>query len=152
MRAPKFITNLKRIVQIAHRGQEYGNGKDYFSYHILGVVAETKAILEARGFTSNDPFYWECIGVAFGHDVVEDTGVNLGYLRLKDVPENIVVGINCITKNIDEDGQVYLEKVLRYESSHLVKQADSSFNLQNSIREGATRRIKKYTKYLSKLA
>jgi hypothetical protein len=150
MRAPKYIVTLKRIMIIAHSGQKYGDRP--YHEHVMEVVNETKAILNDRGIMDCDPDYWFYIGVAFGHDLIEDTDITCDKLIHKGIPIEVVSGINSITHNKGESGEDYINRVILDKYSHLVKQADSLRNLTWSIRAGSQRRIKKYTKYLTIMA
>ena len=151
MRAPKWITNLKRQVELGHRHQKYGDQP--YMYHIWDVVEETKAILSARGIGEDHPEYWNYIGVSMAHDLKEDCGVKDSTLYAIGCPDVVVVGINCMTKLKGETRQYYImNRVLSNKYSHVSKQADSLCNLKQSIRENALQRILKYTDNLRMMA
>jgi len=147
MRAPKFITQIKRLASKHHKQQMYGD-KPYMS-HIFDVVRETHAIVIERGIVDGSDEYWKYIAVAFGHDLIEDTSVKIDTLLWSNIPVDAVNGIDMMTKRNGESRTEYIERVKSDKYSHLVKQADSLSNLTHSIRAGNSKRIAKYTTYLS---
>lgn len=89
------------------------------------------------------------------HDVIEDTDTTMDDLRKKGFPENILTGIDCMTKR---EGEPYDEYIKRAESNPIslkVKIADLEDNMDirriKNITEKDTERLNKYRKYWEKL-
>lgn len=147
MRAPKWITALKRLVERAHRHQKYGNQP--YSVHIMEVVQETERLMIAEGIERGSDYWWKNIGAAMGHDLFEDTGKEEKDLVAIGVPVDTIIAIRFITKEKHETRKEYIfHKVLSNLISTRVKIADSSCNLQHSLASREPRRVTKYTENL----
>lgn len=125
----------------SHKGQLYGE-EDYYLYHLCGVLNKYKVMY---------PRHTPCEEVAvLLHDIVEDTSATL-----KDVEEifgNKVAGIvDSMTRRSDESYNHYIVRLMRNPSAVKVKKADSSFNLEQSIKDCRESGIIKYRKVLDTL-
>lgn len=147
---PKYLETVKILSEKSHRGQFYGV-LPYFYKHILEVVEETKCILEVQGYEESDEFYSECLAIAYAHDLLEDTHVT-EYSLKGFLPSVVVSSVKLITKQEGYNLEEYLLNIKRDVRSRLVKKADISCNLRNSIREGNNKRILKYANYLKILS
>lgn len=116
------------IAQAAHNGQTYQD-QPFYNRHVVGVVN----IL--RQFT-DDP---QVLAVGYLHDVVEDSDITLDQLRQSGFPEVVVEAVDLLTHRVDTapyqryicDIAYRLGEVGRI--ARLVKYADLSFNLMNSL-------------------
>lgn len=123
----------------AHRGQTYGN-HEYYSYHLCGVVDNYKAMYP--GFAPYEEI------AAILHDILEDTDVTLE--ELENQFGNKVAGIvDSMTRRSGETYDHYIIRLMRNPAAIKVKRADSSFNLEESIRSKRVEGIQKYRKVLS---
>ena len=131
--------NLKPILDYAreaHKGQKYGNGKDYFEYHILGVAEYAKQEAEAHQLS---PVIAEMVAIL--HDILEDTDTKLSDLIILLVKhygsgrtyETVLDAVKQITKEKDEGYYQYIKR-LNNEYALIVKAADLAFNIENSYK------------------
>lgn len=156
-----FYKKIKHTIEIAHRGQKYGE-LDY-TYHLYGVVAEALDLVEEIGLNYNkdNPVVtidiFRIIVVSFLHDAIEDDKswtVTLNYLKDEGFDDEIVHAIDCITKRKGESYKDYIIRVKSSKYSHFVKIADSRFNLKESRGLGESgsiynqKRVEKYSKNL----
>ena len=139
-----LLLKAKALSKKHHEGQTYG-GRPYFDYHVLGVV---------RLLQRPDPLKVckSTATVAMLHDIVEDTPVTLDCLRYEGFPENIVDAVDAITKRPGEDYTAYLKRVKENPRARTVKLADVAFNMQHSILDRNTKRIRKYAEAAQALA
>lgn len=124
------------LIKEYHASQMYGN-KPY-SYHLLGVA---KLVREGGGAV-------EHVCVALLHDILEDTECTAHKLRVAGVWEEIISGVQAITKLPGEHQRTYLKRCWENIFSRFVKKRDSLFNLAHSVQAGNSKRIIKYTKVL----
>ncbi len=90
----------------------------------------------------------EAKAVAWLHDVVEDTPVTFDDLRAAGLSENVIAGIDAITKREGEDYETYLERVAANPLARAVKLADLTHNMDTRrlkvITEKTKERLEKY--------
>lgn len=89
--------------------------------------------------------------IAFLHDVVEDTDTTYEELYEAGFNENVVQAVGRITKHLSLSYEQYIDNVLENDLATIVKLCDTSANLMNSIHEGNTYRINKYSKQIQLL-
>ena len=123
----------------AHRGQR-DKAEQAYILHPLRVMAVVRA---NKGSTAQQ-------ACAVLHDVVEDTAETLDSLRLKGVPEEVLILVDALThrKDVDESTEDYLTRLLSVPDAVLVKEADTLDNAGRvaEIEDPATRErlTKKY--------
>lgn len=123
------------LAMLYHAGQKYGD-KDYFNYHIQGVVNT----LVSCGYTDDN-----LISVAYLHDILEDTDCN--HLTIQtEFGDDIYYSVIALTKNYfgEENIKPYLKRVSLNENATIVKFADMSFNMLNCQKEGEVSRMHRY--------
>jgi len=111
---------LKQALEFAklkHKGQVDKANVDYFSGHILSVVANAKKL-------TND----EIVHIASAlHDVVEDTNV-----KIKEIAdlfgEEVAEIVQLVTKNNQTNIKEYYKEIKECEKARLVKIADLMHN------------------------
>lgn len=135
------IELAKQLSKHFHKGQKYGE-HDYYTYHILGVVKTlemvTKEVTE------------DMVIVALLHDVLEDTECTW------DTIENIFGAwvadyVSCLSYVKGYCKEQYIKDVSIYDTTRIVKYADSLFNHQECIKAGDMKRAEKYQNNLKKL-
>lgn len=124
-----------------HKGQKYGK-QDYFEYHVMGVVKTLE--LTAKEVTE------DIIIIALLHDVLEDSRCT--YETIENIFGTWVA--DCV-KRLSKTGHYnmiyYLEEIRRFDTTRVVKYADSLFNLTECRTQGDTRRAEKYKHNLKEL-
>ncbi len=104
----------------AHMDQQRRDGRPYIE-HPARVVA---AVME-RG--------QRYVAAAWLHDVIEDTGVDLGQLRREGFEREVVAAVALLTKGIhgdpDETNRAYLNRLMHNDIAREVKIADIMDNL-----------------------
>lgn len=114
------LTNRAReIATRAHRGQTDKTGADYID-HPRRVAQRVRHYAAAEQQDAAQVVAWL-------HDVVEDTGVTLDDLR-EDFTEDIVAGVDAMTRRPGEDGDDYYRRVAAHPLARAVKQADLDDN------------------------
>lgn len=127
-----------------HCGQMYG--EDYYIWHCMSVA---RRVAEESEAVFND-FTEDCIITAFLHDILEDTNCPESYIAA--FGEDVLDAVKLLTKQ--EKGFVledYVAGVKQNRIALAVKRADAYCNLQQSIKDQNSKRIKKYTKLLAML-
>jgi (p)ppGpp synthase/HD superfamily hydrolase len=127
----------------AHRGQRYPSPeREPYIFHPLRVMLSLDEPADQI--------------VAVLHDVVEDTGVELGHLVAAGYPPEVVAAVHALTHRADESYVDYIERVAANEIACRVKVADLRENLANNLRlppaPGNAERIARYEKALTRLA
>lgn len=120
-----------------HVGQFYGGTKNYFEYHVCGIVN----LLKIHGASEDH------LIVAYLHDVVEDTACTIEIVKAL-FGETIATAVLAITKLQDEPKEVYLKRVAKNKLARFVKLQDISFNMTNCLKD---KNIKKYNEYLESM-
>ena len=116
------------ISKLAHAGQKYGDG-DYFTDHIEKVVANLP----------KDATYLHA-GVAYLHDVLEDTAVTTGMLVDFGVSNEVIDSVVTLTRIPGADYMDYVREVVRHPVARVVKVADLKANLANNPRPSLRKR------------
>lgn len=128
------IELAKDIAKLKHTGQKYGD-KDYFDYHICGVV--DNALKLAVDYNLTEPERENLIICAYMHDLVEDTDVTL-----ETVTNIFGLGagniLSILTRRKGIPYKWYLSGVADSGNivAILIKLADAQFNRDNSVLEG----------------
>lgn len=119
-----------------HDGQLYGE-KRYF-IHLYQVY---KSVEGAGGDDEQQAIAWL-------HDVIEDTSCTYATLLDAGCSLRVIAAVECLTKVKDESYEDYISKVKSNKDSTFVKKHDTLCNLTQSLKEGNSKRIKKYAKQL----
>jgi hypothetical protein len=106
------LEQIREFARNAHGDQLDKAGRDYFLYHVT-VVAYGVA-----------PFGHGIESAAWLHDVVEDTKVNLRYLRALKVSEPIVEMVDVLTCPPGMARHEYYDRLSRNYGALLVKVSD----------------------------
>jgi len=129
------IKKSAELAKEAHKGQVRWGGESYFNNHVE-VVAER--CFHAYGSVA-------CV-VGYLHDVVEDTSVTLAELRSAGFHEDVIEGVDAMTKryNAPESYAQYLERLAKNPLAVKVKIVDIKHNrddlIKTLIREQTKRR------------
>lgn len=101
------------IAKQAHWGQKDKGGNDYYE-HPLAVMRMVNGGDEAV--------------VALLHDVVEDSNIDLDYLRSEGFSETVIFAVDCITRRKSESYEDYLKRLVQSDVAIAVKIADMKHN------------------------
>lgn len=140
----------------AHKDQKYGD-KPYI-YHLAQVDNLVVQVYNPKGLKSHEPYSKEpgdemdnLRAVAFLHDILEDTDVTDYDLKQAGINKEVIDAVLCVTKYDADYYEDYIARVNSNELARKVKLCDTSANLMNSILEGSTKRINKYTNQIQLL-
>lgn len=123
------VSKAEAIARIAHHGQTYGDGSDFFSKHIGEVVQQ---------LLRNPKATYGAVAVAYLHDVLEDTHVMAEQLVTLGINEDLVDAVIALTRRPNERYFSYIDRVKLNPVATMVKIADLHANLSNTDDE-ATR-------------
>ncbi len=117
----------------AYSGQKDKAGKTYI-LHPLRLMAKMETEDE--------------MAVALLHDVIEDSDTTAKDLLRQGIPLHVVQAVECLTKQVGEDYNTFIERVLANPLAMKVKKADIEDNINvlrlNSITDKDLERIAKY--------
>lgn len=140
----------------AHKDQMYGD-KPYI-YHLAQVDNLVVQVYKPKGLKNSEPYSKEpgdeidCLrAIAFLHDILEDTDLSTLDLHIAGINDEVINAVVSITKWDYVSYEQYIQNVVENPLAHKVKLCDTSANLMNSILEGNTKRINKYTKQIQLL-
>lgn len=122
------------LARIAHAGQEYGDGTDYYTGHVLNVVSR---INSAPGHTTEHTL------VGYLHDVVEDTAVTLSDLQDFGFSPDVVAAVGAITRRKGEVYADFIDRVGTNAIARFVKIYDLMENLSNDPKPSQKTRYEK---------
>lgn len=138
------IQDMQEFCVKQHQGQTYGS-YDY-TYHLNRV----HDVVMSMHFGNNPLLEGLDLNLllmtALGHDLLEDTKITESELREYTHP-SVVDAIVSVTK-MGEGYSAYIRKCRANKMGLVVKIADTTSNLLESVRVNDARRIKKYTKQL----
>lgn len=130
---------LEKAIEIAveaHRGQIDKAGKEY-------ILHPMRVMLRGRNDTEM------IVGIL--HDVVEDTPITIGMLRLEGFSEDILAALECVTKRRGESYGTFIDRVLTNPLATQVKLYDMEDNMNRDRIPYPTpkdeARFRKYEKY-----
>lgn len=130
------------IADKAHKGQKDKAGKEYI-FHPMRVA---DALANDKSLSLIERTEGSIAGML--HDVVEDTGITLDYLREQGFPENILFAIDCLTRREGENYQDFIVRCSQSKTAMRVKIADLDDNLDvrrlKHITEKDIERINRY--------
>ncbi len=132
MKESNLVILAERIATAAHAGQFRRGGKTPYIEHPKSVVSRV----------GSDP---DAQIVAWLHDVVEDTGVDLDELREKGIPARCLEAIRLVTKVEGIGYEPYLDKIAESPLATKVKIADMISNLADNP---SRKQLKKYARGL----
>jgi len=140
----------------AHKDQKYGD-KPYI-YHLAQVDNLVTRVFRPEGLGHSEPYSKEhgdemdCLrAAAFLHDIIEDTSITKQDLVDAGVMPSVIVAVELMTKEDDYNYDKYIEDITLNRIARKVKLCDTAANLMNSIMEGRTKNINKYTKQIQLL-
>lgn len=110
----KMIRHAFMLAKHVHNGQTDKAGAEYILHPF-----------RVSQFVKGGPTE---ITIALLHDVVEDTDTTLEDLREEGFPENVVNGVDAVTRRPEEARDIYLIRVKNNPSARLVKLADLKHN------------------------
>lgn len=128
----ELVLRAAAIAREAHHGQFRRDGVTPYVMHPESVASRV----------AGDPL---AEAVAWLHDVLEDTDVTADELRRRGMPEEVIAGVETMTKKGDLDYERYLAGIKASPLAKKVKIADMLANLGDSPTE---RQIVKYAKGL----
>ncbi len=135
--------HLGRAIELAkqhHKGQTNKAGKPYIE-HPLRVMNQMKSEEEKI--------------VAVLHDIVEDTDISLNDLRNEGFSEEVVSAVECLTKQVGENYDSYIERISFNPLAVKIKLADLEDNRDLTrlpqVTDKDLERLEKYDKALEKL-
>lgn len=135
------------LSKVTHAGQIYGNGLDYFEYHIMGVVNTLWHAIYALD-TMTDEEKEDALITAILHDAVEDAKKSRVPITLGTVFQlfgnNVGNGVAGVSKLPNESNTEYLVRCKNNIFSKLAKIADSFFNASNALVETRHLRVVYY--------
>lgn len=129
-----------------HEGQMYGDNP--YTYHLESVANKVMELYP------NDSYLEELIVVAWLHDILEDTLCYLWHLEW-EIGEPSTTAILFLTQGKNEPRGQYLNDIKSSVGSeagqiaYRVKVADALCNLQESVINGDSRRVKRYCDTIS---
>lgn len=134
---------LEKAIEIAvkaHKGQRDKNGRAYIG-HLLRVMH--------AGATEDE----KICGIL--HDLVEDTNCTFDDIKKESFSDEIISALKCLTKNKNENYDVFINRVLTNKLAIAVKINDLTDNLDvkrlEKITEEDMKRINKYLKAYRRL-
>ena len=140
----------------AHKDQKYGEFP--YIYHLAEVDALVVKCFKRKGLKPSEPYSLKngdemdnLRAIAFLHDILEDTQLNEYDLLKAGVSDDVISAVLRMTKIDGQSYEHYIEMVRSNPLALKVKLCDTSTNLMNSIKEGNTKRINKYTKQIQLL-
>ena len=117
LRGAALTSRARKIALDAHGGQIDKSGEPYVGHplRVADLVKGLGAKYEA---------------VAYLHDVVEDTELELDDLREQNIPEDVVEAVNAMSRDKEsETYEQYLERVKQNSIAYQIKFADITDNL-----------------------
>lgn len=124
-----------------HQGQLYGT-KPYY-YHLDGVYSTYNHLFGEIDVHTGMLIY--------SHDLLEDTDAEISKLLNLGMDTNSINDLVLLTKSKVQSNTSYLDGILTSKRATMVKIADSTSNLNESLKSGNTRLIGKYVNNLVKL-
>ena len=147
-----LINKAKEFAKSKHKGQYYGD-KDYYEWHIVGVVEHLKRGLKKNFGGSN--FYNHLLVVAYLHDTLEDTDTTKD--EIKELFGNSIAhSVDILTRKDKEIYADYISRVLEDETATVVKYYDVLYNLNQLMSDSIVGKLNidlysRYMKTLTKL-
>lgn len=150
------LTIAVELAVEAHAKQMYG--KFPYIVHLYEVDQLVIKAFADKNRTGSEPYSKEpgdemdCLrAVAYLHDILEDTPVTFDQLRESGICNEVAVAVEALTKIKGGSYYLYIENIVQNELARKVKLCDTSANLMNSIKEGNTKRINKYSNQIQLL-
>jgi len=140
--------NFKDVILLVvegHKGQLYGEHK--YTYHLGKVEDKVRWLFKDEDL----PTLCKLAELSWCHDILEDNEDYFFEHVREHIPDEMFEAIHSISKLDGETRIEYLERCMENPYAHKVKIADTLSNLEQSVKDGDFRRIKKYTRQLEKL-
>lgn len=125
--APAFVHAAMALAFDAHRGQTDKQGRDYFDAHLRPIADALRA------------FGPEAEAVGWLHDAPEDTSLTFDDLRAGGQPEDVVMGVWSMTRQVNprtgknEPYVRLIERSVRHPLGRIGKLADNTWNILSSL-------------------
>ena len=117
MKMEKELKIAEQIVREVHKGQKRPIGNEDYITHPEAVANSFEDV--------------ECKIVAWLHDVLEDSDLQVDDLETKGIPIHLVQSVVCLTREKDQNYKDYILQVKEDEIATKVKIADLNHNLLN---------------------
>jgi len=133
----EMVQKMKEIAYEAHKGQKREHsGEDYIE-HPRRIAERFEPDDVAVKHDLVDDIYLRQ-AVAWGHDLFEDTDVTAEDLRAAGIPEEVIFGIDLLTRKEGESYYDFIVRIAEVDESHQywfhyrwVKQADIEDNMRD---------------------
>ena len=157
----RALSEAKHLATTFHSGMSYGT-KEY-TFHLAQVskyimqvnsIEDVRAVNKETGWDEEYTVLQICLLLRAGcwlHDILEDTDCTEDLLVEKGFPEVVIDMVVSMTKLPEETHEMYMERLCKNPWAIFGKKADSFANLQNSLLNGRTKGVVKYTKNLHTL-
>ncbi len=129
------------LAKKAHEGQTRWDGRPY----IVHPEAIAKAVFQKHWGNYTDVTVTYAIAAAWLHDVIEDTAVTFGDLRVAGVKEEVITAVELLTKRDGEEYLTYLLRLKDNEIARIVKIEDIKNNMSDLDRKKKKSMYEKYT-------
>lgn len=135
-----LIDACRALAIEAHEGQTDLAGKPYVG-HLARVVANVRPVVSYLMFTGDEEMtalldhhdMEEIVELAEAgawlHDIIEDTSISLDDLREQQLPDDLLISTDNMTKRKGERRDDYLERVKSHPISRIDKLADLMDNM-----------------------
>lgn len=148
---PKQIPYLAAysLAQTAHAGHRYSNSRLDMPYmfHLQAVMLRTRAMAIAPHIIRD-----EVEQVALLHDILEDTDVTVETLVDIGFNETVIEAVQLLTFKKGEQSRTdYINAIKVNEIALIVKIADTTCNLVESVHDRDSKRITRYANQLIQL-
>ncbi len=130
-----LMERAEQLAEAMHEGQYDKVGEPYIK-HIRAVADKVKTYDQKT--------------VAYLHDIVEDTSMDLENLRMLGFTEEIIQAVDAITRREDEDYFDFIDRVKENELARVVKLADLEHNMDDSRMENVSESLRKHYQSLKK--
>ncbi|CAH9017122.1 putative metal dependent phosphohydrolase HD region [Vibrio phage 193E37-1] len=139
-----YYNRMSMLISDAHQGQKYGD-KPY-THHLRDVELKVNSLFYSTG---EEQILLST--AALGHDLLEDTLTTANQLLEEGYDQRVVETIDLVTKKEGLSYKDYLRKLSTHPLAWKVKVADTYSNLLESIKDGDSKRVRKYAKQLELL-
>ena len=139
-KAMELYQTAYKWAEYHHENQVYA-GKPYFHAHVLPVANLANDIASEAGMCEADVCLASTVGLL--HDIVEDTDVTVTEIA-QTFGRRVAQAVINLTKTKDEPLESYVARCRRDELSLIVKKADATFNLRQSVINNRKNLVQKY--------
>lgn len=138
----------KALAKKHHAGQMYGTHE--YAYHLRRVAIRWADF--AKALDSTELEWYKGMATCWLHDILEDCpSVTIELLEEEGFPVEVINAIVLLTKEEGYSYNEYLRNITKDDLAFSVKVADTFSNLQESLKTGEVKRIRKYSIQLDRL-